>query len=88
MYDKEEIYDKEITPLVKQIIDICKKNDIQMAMQFYLQDAEANPDGKPLYCTTFINNLKEEQINYLATEAMRWGRAGKPYVSAFTIKKS
>lgn len=88
MYDKEKIYDEEIAPLMKQILEICKKNGIQMAAQFYLQDAEANPDGEPLYCTSFINNLKDEQINYVATEAMRYGRAGKPFVSAFTIMKS
>ncbi|MGN7478982.1 hypothetical protein ACTHOQ_14125 [Solibacillus silvestris] len=86
MYDKEKVYDEQISPLMAQILKICKENDVQMAMQFYLQDAEANVDGEPMYCTSFINNLKEEQIDYVATEAMRWGKSGKPFIMTATIR--
>lgn len=88
MYDKEKIYDEQIAPLMTQVLNICKENDVQMAMQFYLQDAESNPDGEPMYCTSFINNLREEQINYVATEAMKWGKAGKPFIMTAMVKSS
>ena len=86
MYNKEEIYDNQISPLISEVLKICKENNIQMAMQFYLQDKESNPDGEPMYCTSNINTLKEDQIDYV-TEAMRYGREGKPFVSSINITK-
>lgn len=86
MYDKEQIYDEQISPLMSQILKICKENNVQMAMQFYLQDAESNPDGRPMYCTSFVNDLHDDMIDYVATEAMRWGRAGKPVILTATVR--
>lgn len=44
--------------------------------------------GEPMYCTSFINNLREEQIDYVATEAMKWGKSGKPFIMTAMIKSS
>ena len=32
--NKEEVYDEEISPLMKQIITLCKANGIAMVMNF------------------------------------------------------
>lgn len=40
-YDLEQVYDQQISPLVTQILDICKDNKIPVVMSFaYAQDAE------------------------------------------------
>ena len=43
MKDKEAIYDKEISPLMKQIIAICKEHKIAMVAQFAIPN-ESDPD--------------------------------------------
>lgn len=40
--NKEEIYDNQISPLMTQVIDICKKNNIAMLMSFSIPITEAN----------------------------------------------
>lgn len=50
--DKEAIYDEQISPLMAQIIKICRDNNINMATTFSLDfDEEAE---ETLYCTTVI----------------------------------
>lgn len=60
MYDKEQVYDERIYPLMDKIIGICKENDIQMIFSCYLR-AEDNGD---LRCTTYLES-KEENCNSL-----------------------
>lgn len=48
--NKEEIYDSQISPLMKQIIQICKDNGIAMMADFAIPTEE--DDG--LRCTTLI----------------------------------
>ena len=48
--NKEKIYDEQISPLMSQVIDICKKNNIAMLMTFSIP-TEDDPD---LACTTAI----------------------------------
>lgn len=48
--NKEEIYDNEISPLMTQVIDICKANNIAMLMSFHIP-TEDEPD---LECTTAL----------------------------------
>jgi len=48
--NKEEIYDKEISPMMKQLIEICKENGIAMCMSF----AIPTPEDDSLQCTTSI----------------------------------
>jgi hypothetical protein len=43
---KEEIYDEQIFPLMRQIIDICKKNKIALISSFHLDE--------DLSCTTAL----------------------------------
>ncbi|MDF2790461.1 MAG: hypothetical protein K0S80_3562 [Neobacillus sp.] len=92
MYDKEEIYDNKISPLMKQIIEICKREEIPMAASFFikeeLQDEEFY-EGQPMYCSTVLafkgKTEGHDQIKFLS-EAIKYGRKGKPFVAAFTVR--
>jgi len=52
MRNKEKVYDKKISPLMKKIIDICKKEKIPMFAEFQF----SNDD----YCTTCIPDKKNQ----------------------------
>lgn len=47
----EPVYDKEIFPLMKQVIDICKRDGIPLIASFWLRDD--GPDGQ-FFCTSFL----------------------------------
>lgn len=48
MVDKEAIYDAEISPLMQQILEICKREKIAMLASF----AVPSPDDESLVCTS------------------------------------
>ena len=48
--NKEKIYDEQISPLITQIIDICKNNKIAMVMQF----AIPSPENDDLLCSSTL----------------------------------
>lgn len=50
--DKEAVYDEKISPLVSQIIEICKQEKIPFVMSFALR--EESDEEEDLYCTTAI----------------------------------
>lgn len=50
-WDKEAVYDEHISPLMTQIIALCKEHRIPMVMQFQIADTEENG---PLFCTTTL----------------------------------
>lgn len=50
---REEIYDAEISPLMKQIIAVCKEHDIPLVADFQLDDDRESEDAG-FHCTTFI----------------------------------
>jgi len=95
MFDKEKIYDEEIAPLMSKIIEICKREDLPMTAQFYLkqQHPDADSVNDPMFCTTVIIPEKvkmlEEHHKHMTyvSEAMRYGPNGKPFISAFSIRK-
>lgn len=83
MYNKEQIYDEQIYPLMDQIIKIVKDNDIQMIFSCYLK---AEEEGN-LHCTTYLKST-EENSNFLdaAAKVIQLGYVvSKPYFSAMTI---
>jgi len=47
---KENVYDEQISPLVHQIIDICKEHNIALLLSAQLEDE----DERRLYCTTIL----------------------------------
>jgi hypothetical protein len=89
-YDKESVYDEEIAPLMKQILEICKREKIPMAVQYYLKEfrEDAGFEGLPMYCTSVIvfegKTDGDDQIRFV-NESMKYGRQGKPWVMAATI---
>ena len=52
MIDKEAIYDERISPLVGQIIEICKQEGIPFVMSFALR--EGSEDTEEIYCTSAV----------------------------------
>jgi hypothetical protein len=83
MYDKEKIYDEKIFPLMGEIIDICKKSDIQMLFSCYLKTDEFGD----MNCTTYLRS-EEQNCDSLedAFKVIRHGYvAQKPYIIATTI---
>lgn len=57
MYDKEKVYDDKISPLMTQIIKICKEEKIHMIGSFYLK--EETEEENAMLCTTYIQHEKD-----------------------------
>ena len=53
---KEKVYDEQISPLMTQIITICREHNIAHVCTFQLD--EVDEDEGPLYCDT--KNLRDE----------------------------
>lgn len=58
IYDHEDIYDNKISPLMKQIIDICDTHKIPMMCSF----AYKNTNDRGFYCCDTILNSYENRI--------------------------
>lgn len=73
--NKEQRYDAEIAPLMKQIIAICKAHGIAMCADFHIP----TPDDDALFCTTSIPDENGEQPPEIrrAVECM-YRRGGPP----------
>lgn len=93
MFDKEDIYDNEIAPLMQQILEICKREDLPMTAQFYLKQErdDSEYDSQAMFCTSLVIPEKEKIIEehrdhlFHVAEAMKYGPQGKPFFSAMTI---
>lgn len=81
---KEAIYDEHISPLMAQIIALCKEHKINMAAQFAL---DPNEEDRTLFCTTCLQNVDPDDTE--GTERMLKLRAvmypPEPCFAAFTI---
>lgn len=95
-YDKESVYDEQIAPLMKQIIEICKKEELYFVSQFYLKQEreDAEHENQAMYCTTAIipartaiHEEHHEHLSYVAS-AMKYGKAGKPWVMSAMITRN
>jgi hypothetical protein len=57
--NKEQVYDDQISPLMQQIIDICKGQGIAMMASFDIAHAGEGPNGEDcssLVCSTLLPN--------------------------------
>lgn len=54
---QEDIYDEKLSPLVKQIIEICKEHNMSCLLSFACPGDEA---GEDVMCTTAI--LEDHRI--------------------------
>lgn len=51
-YDLEEVYDDKIAPLMTQILDICKANNLPMFATFaFSHDVDEDDTG---FCTSYL----------------------------------
>jgi hypothetical protein len=75
---KEQVYDDEISPLMAQIIDICKRHKIAMLADFCLDAKEG------LKCTTSLLDDEYEHTPEMK-EALRYVRP-RASVPVMTIK--
>jgi len=71
IYNKEDIYDSEISPLITQIIAICKKHKIPMIASFTYENDEEKGFGR---CTTHLKyEGREDEVNHQAHGIIRGG---------------
>lgn len=80
LFDLESVYDSEISPLMGQIIEICKKHKMPMLCSFAFHNDADKGVGD---CTTLLNGFdgRSHEPYALALRAIRSG----PSCTAFTI---
>ncbi len=54
-FDKEAVYDSQISPLMTQIITICKEHKIPMLASFCLSPRNEAGDLDNYFCTTYLD---------------------------------
>lgn len=89
-FNLESVYDKEISPLVAEIIKICKRTGMPMLASFCYAAGknEGDPDGVD-FCTTYLDNGLGYQPDELeeAVRIIRNGASTRPKLMALTITK-
>ncbi len=81
-YDHEKVYDDQISPLMQQIIKICKDNNIPMIASFeYKHDTNEHSD----MCTTYLQHDGIEQHPCLRECYNRIYGRGNHNIMAVTI---
>jgi hypothetical protein len=80
---KESVYDAHITPLMTQVIALCKEHKINMAAQFAL---DPNDEGRVLFCTTCLPNVDTGDAEGAARmRALGAVMLPSPVITAFAI---
>lgn len=79
LYNLESVYDEKISPLMQQIIDICKEHSMPMVASFAYENSEERGIG----CCTTTLPFEGRHIKTFAeaTQVIR----GTQLFSAFTI---
>ncbi len=67
LFCKEEVYDREISPLIKKVIDICKENEIPMLASFNYENDKDEGEG---YCTTNLFFPKRKTQTLVAANSI------------------
>jgi hypothetical protein len=83
LYNHEDIYDNEISPLMQKIIAICKEHKIPVIASFAYENDEENGVGS---CTTniFFDDRKPEGF----LSANREIRTGGNTTMAITVRSA
>ena len=87
-FDLESVYDNEISPLVAEIIRICKRAGMPMLTSFcYAAGRNEDDPGSVNFCTTYLDNGSGYQPDELkeAVRIIRNGASTRPKLMAFTI---
>ncbi len=80
IFDLENVYDEQISPLMQQIIAICKENNMPMIASFAFENCEESNLG---CCTTILNDFDDRRVAEF-NQALRIIR-NEPKVSGFAI---
>ncbi|OKO47365.1 hypothetical protein [Pseudomonas sp. BTN1] len=79
--NKEQIYDSQISPLMQQIIGVCREHGIAMTASFDIAHDGEGPEGQDcseLVCSTLLPD-GDNQPNPVFTQAFNFiRRAGRP----------
>jgi hypothetical protein len=81
---KERAYDGHISPLVAEIIKLCKQHKINAAMQFVL-DPDPENDGEPLCCNTVLPVDPNDEQGFARVNELRSVMLGRSGLVAMTI---
>lgn len=83
--DKERIYDDKISPLMGEIISLCKENDINMVASFQLRSENETDNGEHFLCNTLLplneDHYPEQYSNFCKDIYKR------PSIIAMTIRE-
>lgn len=80
---KEDAYDTLISPLIAQVIALCKEHKINAFATFALDARE--DDGRVLRCTTSLPVDKTDEEGFALVEALHDVAKPPPTFAAFTI---
>lgn len=84
IFNKEDIYDNEISPLIRQLIDLCKKHGMPMLASIAYENC---PDKGLGLCITLVNNIPDRPCDTLQ-KAARVLRESNDIACAITVTKS
>ena len=82
MGTREDIYDNEVSPLMKQVLEICKRAEIPLVASFRIDDGTEGDE--PLFCTSILPDDTSEHMQALA----RLAEPPRAHFAAFTITTS
>lgn len=81
MKDLEKVYDEQISPLMSEIIGICKANGMPMVATFQYKD-RPEVEGEYLYCTTV---LPLEEFSPMLKDVAYRIKGKKAFVTTMTV---
>lgn len=81
IFNLESVYDEQISPLMKQIIEICNQHKMPMICSFAFENCEERGVGD---CTTVLNAY-EGRVHLPFNKALKQIRGGSDFITAFTI---
>lgn len=79
--NKEQVYDDQISPLMRQIISICQEHGIAMMASFDIAHDGTGPNGEDcssLACSTLLPNENGEHNKLFAQANAHIRRGGRP----------
>jgi len=73
VFSEEKVYDEKLSPLMKQIIEICKEHKIPMLAVFVYENDE---NGDQNAATTYLNFGDDDRFSDVLHQAHRTIRGG------------
>lgn len=85
-FNEEEVYDNKISPLMKQLIDVCNEHKIPMLASFTYENCEEKGIGR---CSTLLNGHdgRKDDAHQSANTLIRSG-GNPPLISTIVINQT